>query len=187
MSFSHFFYPLRVLRKGWRKLRAMRNPQNALAVFILASSVICIPTSLYGRQVASIFTSTLPPGGDAIAIMQALGSAKILSDASSLAVVPDTRNGAPQLQRAVTLTWKASSSSGVKYNVYRSGTKGDCLKAKSDDCKKINPSPVAGTSYTDSAVLVGQSYFYVVKAVSSGGTESVPSNEAPAVISSPRP
>jgi hypothetical protein len=168
-------------------VKAMRNPQTASGVFILVSSVICLPISVYGRQVALMFASTPLPDDDAIAIVQAQGSAKILRDASSLAVVPDTRNGAPQLQRTVNLTWKASPSSGVKYNVYRSSTKGDCLKAKLDHCEKINPSPVAGTSYTDSAVQVGQSYFYVVKAVSSGGTESGPSNEAPAVISSPRP
>lgn len=79
---------------------------------------------------------------------------------------------------AVDLTWVASPSTGViGYNVYRSSTTGGPYSL-------LNSSLVTGTTYTDSAVQSGQTYYYVVKA-KSATEESGPSNEATAVIPNP--
>jgi hypothetical protein len=79
-------------------------------------------------------------------------------------------------QHSVSLSWKASPSAVVGYNVYRRGTAG---------VVKLNSEPVTGTSYVDRVVQPGQTYFYVIKAVSARGTESSPSNEVRAHIPSP--
>jgi hypothetical protein len=164
-----------------------RTPQIVWSIVVSPCCIMCLLTSGYCAQVAETPSRTTPHAYYATVLMQVLGGTRTPNHVATRAELPRTGNSAPQSQPIIYLTWKASNSAGVKYyNVYRSGTQGDCLKAKSDTCKKINPSPVTTTSYTDSAVQVGQSYFYVVKAVSSGGTESSPSNEAPVVVSSPK-
>ena len=56
------------------------------------------------------------------------------------------------------------------YNVYRSGVSGGPYTL-------LNfPLFVSNLAYTDSTVQAGQTYYYTVTAVSSGGTESVTSN-----------
>jgi hypothetical protein len=79
---------------------------------------------------------------------------------------------------SVTLTWTASGSSGVTgYNVYRSQTSGGPYI-------QVNTSLVSATSYLDSSVTAGQTYYYVVTAVGQGSTESSYSNEASAAVPS---
>jgi hypothetical protein len=78
--------------------------------------------------------------------------------------------------RTVTLNWTASVSSGVVgYNVYRSTVSGGSYS-------KINGTPVAATTYADTTVQTGQTYYYVARAVGSTGLESVNSNQATAVV-----
>lgn len=76
----------------------------------------------------------------------------------------------------VSLSWVPSTSLVVGYNVYRSTQSGGPYT-------KLNSSPIAATTYTDRTVRSGQTYFYVVKAVSSNKVESVASEEVPAKIS----
>jgi hypothetical protein len=77
------------------------------------------------------------------------------------------------------LNWTASSSSNVAgYNIYRSTTSGGSYT-------KLNTSLVVPTSYTDSTVQAGLTYYYVVTAVDTSGDESVYSNQAQAVIPTP--
>ena len=79
---------------------------------------------------------------------------------------------------SVSLTWTASTSTNVTYNVYRSAT-------SNSGYLKINSAPVSVTSYTDSPVQAGQTYYYVATAVATSGTESAYSNQATAVIPTP--
>jgi hypothetical protein len=72
--------------------------------------------------------------------------------------------------RKVTLTWKASSSPGVGYNVYRSTTHGAHYL-------KINSLLVQGLTYTDDAVLTGVTYYYVTRSADALGNESANSPE----------
>jgi fibronectin type 3 domain-containing protein len=76
----------------------------------------------------------------------------------------------------VTLSWNPSISSGVQgYNVYRGTGSGGPYA-------KLNPSIIAATNYSDSAVQSGQTYYYVVTATDSSNLESVYSNEVAAPI-----
>jgi fibronectin type 3 domain-containing protein len=83
----------------------------------------------------------------------------------------------------VVLSWKASvpasNSPGdaIKgYIVYRSTHSND------RSAPPIHTAVVPGTTCTDDLVENGQTYFYVVRAVSQNGKASDPSNEAKAVI-----
>ena len=68
-------------------------------------------------------------------------------------------------QHKVTLTWTASATAGVTYNIYRGAAAGVC---------NGNPTPyatgIAATQFVDSAGLTdGQTLFYNVAAVKGGG------------------
>jgi hypothetical protein len=65
----------------------------------------------------------------------------------------------------VLLTWGASRSPGVGYNVYRSTTSDPRFL-------KINPSIIHGLTYTDDAVESGVTYIYVARAADALGNES---------------
>jgi hypothetical protein len=72
----------------------------------------------------------------------------------------------------VSLTWTASTTSGVTYNVYRATTSGGY-----NYTTPLNSKPISGTLFTDCSVALGQIYYYVVVAVDSSGNKSVNSSE----------
>jgi hypothetical protein len=78
----------------------------------------------------------------------------------------------------VDLSWQASTSTVAGYNVYRGVAAGGPYT-------KLNSSLVTGTSYIDSAVQAGQTYYYVATALDANNNESVYSNQATAVVPSP--
>jgi hypothetical protein len=81
----------------------------------------------------------------------------------------------PATQHTVALTWGASASQVIGYRVYRSETSGSSYSA-------LNGTALSALNYSDSTVASGTTYYYVVTAVDSAGTESVYSNQATAVI-----
>jgi Abnormal spindle-like microcephaly-assoc'd, ASPM-SPD-2-Hydin len=77
---------------------------------------------------------------------------------------------------SVALNWDASSTSSViGYNVYRGTQSGGPYQL-------ITTSPQATTSFTDTTVLTGTTYYYVATSVDSDHVESVFSNQAQAVV-----
>jgi hypothetical protein len=79
---------------------------------------------------------------------------------------------------SVSLSWLASSSSSISYyNVYRGTVSGGPYS--------LLKNGVSSTSYTDSNVQSGSTYYYVTTAVDSTGTESGYSDEAQALIPMP--
>jgi HYDIN/CFA65/VesB-like, Ig-like domain/Immunoglobulin domain/Cep192 domain 4/Immunoglobulin I-set domain len=104
------------------------------------------------------------------------GSVTVASDASNS---PDTialsGTGVIVVNHSAALSWTASTSAVIGYNAY-SGTK------PGGPYTKLTPTPTPGTSYTDSTVQTGLTYYYVVTAVDSAGTESPYSNEVSATI-----
>jgi fibronectin type 3 domain-containing protein len=79
-------------------------------------------------------------------------------------------------KHSVSLSWTASTTTGVTYNVYRGTATGVCAGT---------PTPfvtgVAGTSFNDQNVSSGSTYFYAVSAVGTGG-ESALTTEVTAPI-----
>jgi len=83
--------------------------------------------------------------------------------------------GAQPVPHSASLTWTASSSTVAGYNVYRGSVSGGPYTL-------LNASLISATSYTDTNVQSGLTYYYVTTAVDSSGNESVYSNEVTAVI-----
>jgi len=86
-----------------------------------------------------------------------------------------TGSGMQSSQHTVALTWDASTSPVVGYNIYR-------RIGSSGAYARINSSINATTSYTDSSVQSGLTYDYVTTAIDASNVESAYSNEATAVI-----
>lgn len=82
------------------------------------------------------------------------------------------------MQHSAALNWTASTSVVVGYNIYRGTQSGGPYTL-------VSPSPQPGTTYADTTVQAGATYFYVVTAVNSNSQESVYSNETVANIPSP--
>jgi hypothetical protein len=91
-----------------------------------------------------------------------------------------TPSPTPSVSHSVDITWNSSSSTNLQgYKVYRSQISGGPYS---------NLSGTLGTStlaFTDTAVLGGQSYFYIVTSIDVNGLESAPSPEVSATIPSP--
>lgn len=80
---------------------------------------------------------------------------------------------------SVALSCTVSTSTGVTgYNFYRGPSAG------TESSTPLNASPVSACAYTDNAVTVGQTYFYVVKAFcpTCSPSLSVASNEVSGTI-----
>jgi hypothetical protein len=141
--------------------------------FVLSG--INFPKTIAAGQSAS-FTVTFTPNtsGAASATLTFLSNA-----ANSPTVEALTGNGQAPQPHSVDLTWNASLSPGVVgYNIYRRTPTGSYGSA-------INGPPNADTSYTDTTVTAGKTYFYVAKAVDGNGVESGPSNEIQTAIPTP--
>ncbi|WP_353063331.1 choice-of-anchor D domain-containing protein [Tunturibacter psychrotolerans] len=78
-------------------------------------------------------------------------------------------------QHSVALSWSDSGTGIAGYNVYRSTVSGGSYS-------RINSAVVATTSYTDSAVTSGTTYYYVVTATAPSGAESAYSNQISAKV-----
>lgn len=109
----------------------------------------------------------------------ASGSISLASNAAQTPTIETlTGSGTAATQHSVGLSWTASSSSVVGYNVYRSSTSGGPYA-------RLTTVLDVSTNYVDSSVQSGQTYYYVSTAVDSLGAESPYSNQRQAVIPSP--
>jgi len=104
------------------------------------------------------------------------GTISFVNDGTTSPVVQTLDgNGGQAGLHTVSLSWDASLSTVIGYNVYRSMQSGGPYD-------RLTSSPQPGTSYTDSTVLSGTTYYYVATAVDSNQVESVHSNQATAVV-----
>lgn len=135
-----------------------------------SASGIINGTVLTPGQSVPLAVSFAPSSGGAVS-----GSVSVTSNATN-SPVNVTLSGTGM--HSVVLTWDASPTTGVTYNVFR-GT-----AAGAEGTTPINTSPLTALTYTDANVASGTGYYYTVEAVDSGGS-SGPSNEAAAKIPSP--
>lgn len=142
-----------------------------------------------GYSVSGItFPVTVPAGGSAKfsvtfnpqVVGSSSGSVTFLSDASNSSLKQSFSGNGTQGQpglHSVALSWNASTSSVVGYNIYRGTQDGGPYS-------KVNTSLETATAFTDTTVLSGTTYYYVSTAVDSGNVESAYSNQAVAQIPS---
>jgi hypothetical protein len=107
----------------------------------------------------------------------ATGMLSVSSNASnSLLQIPLSGGGSSQpAQLSVALNWSPSASAVIGYFVYRGNVTGGPYS-------KLNSSVDPSSSYTDSTVSGGQTYYYVVTSVDSSNVESAYSNQVAITI-----
>jgi hypothetical protein len=154
------------------------------------SSVTVTSASLSSSEFALSGPSlplTIPAGGTAAFTLtftpQASGAASAtVSFATNAPGSPVTESlsgsGTAAPSHAVNLSWSENSSGVAGYNIYRSGTTGGPYA-------KLDASTDTSTSYTDSSVEAGQTYYYVTTSVGADGMESAYSSQISAVIPTP--
>ncbi len=138
--------------------------------FVLSG--LAFPFTIAAGQSAP-FTLTFTPQASGTAS----ASASFAGNASNSPAV-ESLTGSGTLPHSVSLSWNPSTSTIVGYNVYRSGI-------SNGPYAKMNSALDASTTYTDSSVQAGQTYFYVTTAVEGSGAESSYSNQVQAVIPNP--
>jgi hypothetical protein len=107
------------------------------------------------------------------------GSITVTSNSSNPTVTVGLQGtGVAAGDHLAALSWVSGGGSPVGYLIYRSTTSGGPYT-------RLSAAVDVNMSYTDSAVTAGQSYYYVVTAVNSGGVESSYSNEGSATIPTP--
>lgn len=104
------------------------------------------------------------------------GSLTITSNASNSSIMISlSGTGAAAVSHSATLNWTASTSAVIGYYVYRGTVSGGPFT-------KLTASVNSTTTYSDTTVQAGQTYYYVVAAVNSSLLESVFSNQVSATI-----
>lgn len=106
------------------------------------------------------------------------GTVSFVSNASNTPVIENMTGSGTAPQHSVALSWNASTSTVAGYKVYRGTQTGGPYTLQ-------NASLQAGTTYSDTNVIAGATYFYVVTAVDSSSQESSFSNESTAIIPTP--
>jgi len=125
-------------------------------------------------QTATLNVTFAPAGAGSAA-----GNVTVSSNATnSPASISLSGSGVQPVQHSATLSWVASTSAVVGYHAYRGTISGGPYT-------KLTSSANASTSFTDSTVQSGQTYYYVVTSVDSSDVESVSSNQAQTTIPTP--
>lgn len=76
----------------------------------------------------------------------------------------------------VALNWTASTTTGVTYNIYRATTSGGY------NYSAPLATAIASTSFSDCTVALGQTYYYVIRAVDGSGNQSASSAESAVTV-----
>ena len=140
------------------------------------------PTSISGSGSSKLTVTTVsstPPGSYTLTNTGTSGglshSAGVMLVVSATAPQPPANLAATAgSSSAINLSWTASPSSGVTYDVFRSTTSG-FTPASGNQIARGGTS----TSFADSGLTCNKAYFYVVEAANAGGT-SAASNQASA-------
>ena len=131
------------------------------------------PVTLTPTQMADVIVTFTPTGSATFT-----GSVTVASNAPGLTITLAGSGAAGNSHTAI-LDWTASTTNTVTgYNVYRGQTAGGPYT-------KLMTSPLNAETFTDSSVLAGQTYFYVVTAVDASGVESSFSSEVSGIIPTP--
>jgi Abnormal spindle-like microcephaly-assoc'd, ASPM-SPD-2-Hydin/Cep192 domain 4/HYDIN/CFA65/VesB-like, Ig-like domain len=136
-----------------------------------SSSGLALPLTLTPGQTAQFSVTFAPTTSGALS-----GTATVTSNAAnSPASVALSGTGAAPASHSVALNWSPTSSSYNGFNVYRGSKSGGPYT-------RVNSSMVSTSSYTDSSVTSGSTFYYVATEVGTDGVESSYSNEASANI-----
>ncbi len=146
---------------------------NSLTSSEFGVSGLKFPLTLAAGHTAS-FTLTFKPQRSGTATAHfSVGS----NASNSPAIESLIGTGTSATQHSVSLSWNASTSPVIGYNMYRGSQSGGPYT-------KINSVLGTSTSYLDISVQGGHTYYYVTTAVNGSGVESGHSNQVQAVVPS---
>ncbi|MGI9102809.1 MAG: choice-of-anchor D domain-containing protein [Terriglobales bacterium] len=135
---------------------------------------LTLPATIAPGQNIKFYVSFAPSSTGSVT-----GSVKLLdSSGKVLGTVALSGSGVAPLGHTATVSWNASASTVLGYNVYRSTQNGGPYT-------KVNSSVDGSLSFSDATVSSGQTYYYVVTSISSTGYESGYSAQVTAVIPTP--
>jgi hypothetical protein len=140
------------------------------------------PTSVSGSGSSTLTvttTSSTPSGSYTLTSTGTSGSlshsASVVLTVSATAPQPPSNLAATAASSsAINLTWTASATAGVTYDVFRSTTSGFTPSGSNQIARGAT-----STSFADSGLTCNTTYFYLVEAANAGGT-STASNQASA-------
>ncbi|HTP69354.1 MAG TPA: hypothetical protein VMJ35_10665 [Dongiaceae bacterium] len=149
-------------------------PEPLGALWLLVFGVLVLALVLVAVALGLLFRDATVPRAQKLASAGGLLAAAVLCAAWAV-----TTSGAqiPMMdalfhRHKVTLKWNASTTPVSGYNVYRSDK-----PASYDFAHPINQDLVRDTTYVDTKVKSGHTYFYVTRAKDAQGVESANSNE----------
>lgn len=174
---------------------AVGSSQNKSATLTAGSSSVTVSSAAWNGQGYSVSGIQFPvtvAAGKSISFTvtfapQAAGSIPgSISFVSNAANSPTTevfsgtgtQTATSTGQHTVNLSWDASTSSVLGYNVYRSTQSGGPYT-------KLNASPESATVYSDNTVQSGTTYYYVATSVDGSSVESGYSNQVVAAVPNP--
>ena len=153
-----------------------------------AITIMNISVSGPGFNASGIPTGTILNSGETATLSITFTPASTGTQSGSITVTSNSSNptvtvglqatGVPAGNHLAALSWVSGGGSPVGYFIYRGITSGGPYT-------RLNAAVDGTTSYTDSAVSAGQSFYYVVTAVGANNAESPYSNEVSATIPTP--
>lgn len=156
------------------------SESNTGGNYVVDSSAIFSSDTATYCQLSALPAAPPKPGSGTGATSTPTATPTLSSTPTPTATSGPSTPAAPTNLRAragvgtVQLTWTASTTAGVTYNIYRGRTSGG------ESSTPINTNPVTTTSYVDSVRGDGTRYYYYVKAQSATLGESARSNEVSA-------
>jgi hypothetical protein len=166
-----------VTLNGTKSLTATITNSGSASLTVSAISVagtgfsltsVKTPITLAVKQTVKLTVTFAPKASSS-----ASGTLTITSNASNKTLsVPLSGTAA---KHSVALSWSDTGTGISGYNIYRSTVSGASYS-------KVNSAAVVPTSYTDSAVTSGTTYYYVVTAAAPSGAESADSNQITAKV-----
>ncbi len=136
-----------------------------------SDSGIALPLTLAAGQSTSFSVLFAPAAAGSLA-----GSVTVTSNAAnSPQVIALSGSGSSTVSHTVVLSWTPSSATFSGFNVYRGSVSGGPYA-------RVDGSMISSTSFTDSSVTPGQTYYYVATEVDTTGAESAYSSEVSATI-----
>ena len=151
---------------------------RAAYTFVSPSLIDGIPSGVpNGLILAPSQTAALAVTYSPTSVSTATGSISISNSATTSPIkISVTGSGVQSAPQSVSLGWQPSLSPGViGYFVYRGTISGGPYSV-------LNASPDSSTQYTDSTVLSGGTYYYVVTSADSNNMQSGFSAQVKAVI-----
>jgi hypothetical protein len=145
--------------------------QISISATGFSATSFALPLTLAAGQSTSFSVTFAPTTSGSFS-----GSVTVTSNATnSPLAISLSGSGAAPVNHSATLSWAPSSSSFAGFNVYRGSVAGGPYS-------KVNTTLISATSFIDTSVTSGQTYYYVATEIDSTGAESLYSSEVSATI-----